>query len=566
MNIIFQTRIKTQLLGSFFLIALLLLGMGGIMWHIISDLTTQFRHTTRIQTQLSRAQTIVWLDEVLTHSIKSYLFSHDPAWQQRYETYGAQLDTVIAEAAAQATSDTSKALFERQGEANARLVELETQAFNLGKDGHYEDALAIIEGQEYTTWKQRYTQTINEFLTDSKTGVQVFQQHVDQILQRSASVAQYTLVGTLVIVVGISVLGVGISRWIGMSLHQITEAARRIAQGDLIMDVEIPYQNEIGQLAMTLRETVHRLQGVITTIKVAAENVSSGSQQMSNSAAQMSNGATAQAAATEEASASMEEMAANIRQNADNALQTEQIAVKAAEDARNSGQAVTEAVSAMKDIASKVLIIEDIARQTRMLSLNATIEAARAQEHGRGFAVVAAEVRALAERSQNAAQEISQIATSSVSTAERAGEMLRQLVPDIQKTAELVQEISAASQEQHTGTDQINRAIQQLDQVTQQNSATSEELAATAEELTSQAEQLRNIIAFFKTAETAEQAEPIILLSTPASSSISGRQRQKSRPSSLDASGGKGTPASRAFALDDSEKRGDDLDDEFERY
>jgi len=194
----------------------------------------------------------------------------------------------------------------------------------------------------------------------------------------------------------------------------------------------------------------------------------------------------------------MEQMSANIQQNADNASQPEQIAVKASKDAKESGAAVTSAVTAMNEIATKISIIEEIARQTNLLALNAAIEAARAGEHGKGFAVVAAEVRKLAERSQTAAGEISELSSTSVDVAEKAGQMLNQLVPDIQKTAELVQEISAASNEQNAGVEQINSAIQQLDQVVQQNASATEEMASTAEELSSQAQQLQDTIDFFK--------------------------------------------------------------------
>ena len=191
-------------------------------------------------------------------------------------------------------------------------------------------------------------------------------------------------------------------------------------------------------------------------------------------------------------------MASNIKQNADNAQQTEKIALKAAQDAREGGKAVAETVGAMKEIAAKITIVEEIARQTNLLALNAAIEAARAGEHGKGFAVVASEVRKLAERSQTAAAEISKLSTSSVDVAEKAGEMLGRIVPDIQKTAELVQEINAASNEQNTGAEQINKAIQQLDQVIQQNASATEETASTSEELSSQSEQLLEAIGFFK--------------------------------------------------------------------
>ncbi|MEF0865208.1 methyl-accepting chemotaxis protein, partial [Rhizobium sp. BR 318] len=200
----------------------------------------------------------------------------------------------------------------------------------------------------------------------------------------------------------------------------------------------------------------------------------------------------------EEASASMEQMAANIKQNADNAAQTEKIARQSAKDAEASGDAVTRAVSAMRTIAEKIGIVQEIARQTDLLALNAAVEAARAGEHGKGFAVVASEVRKLAERSQSAAAEISSMSSDTVKAAAEAGDMLGRLVPDIRKTAELVSEISAACREQDIGAAQINEAIQQLDKVTQQNAGASEEMSATSEELAAQAEELQASIAFFK--------------------------------------------------------------------
>jgi methyl-accepting chemotaxis protein len=229
---------------------------------------------------------------------------------------------------------------------------------------------------------------------------------------------------------------------------------------------------------------------------------------MSSTAQALSQGATEQAAAAEESTSSMEEMASSVQQNADNARQTDKIASKAAEDARSGGDAVVRTVGAMKQVAEKIGIIEEIARKTDLLALNAAVEAARAGEHGKGFAVVASEVRKLAERSQTAAAEISRLTVDGVQTAEGAGQLLAKLVPDIQKTAELVREIAAASAEQSTGANQVNKAIQQLDQVIQQNSAASEEMASTAEELSSQAEVLQSTIAFFKTGEAQRVRTP----------------------------------------------------------
>jgi methyl-accepting chemotaxis protein len=285
----------------------------------------------------------------------------------------------------------------------------------------------------------------------------------------------------------------------------ITENAKKVAQGNLM--VELKKRSDNDDLMESLAAMVAKLKEVVMEVQAAADSVSSGGQEMSATAQQMSQGATEQAASAEEVSSSMEQMASSIRQNTDNAMQTEKIAIKSAADAKEGGKAVNETVAAMKEIATKISIIEEIARQTNLLALNAAIEAARAGEHGKGFAVVASEVRKLAERSQSAAGEISKLSTSSVAIAEQAGDMLNRMLPDIQKTAELVQEISASSKEQDTGAEQINKAIQQLDQVIQQNASAAEEMASTTEELSGQAEQLKVTIAFFSL-DSAQKALP----------------------------------------------------------
>jgi methyl-accepting chemotaxis protein len=292
--------------------------------------------------------------------------------------------------------------------------------------------------------------------------------------------------------------GLLISAGITKPLKEGVEAANRLAEGDLTVHLEAKSKDETGMLIEAMSEMADKLRDVVLNIKTAADNVAAGSLQMSSTSGQLSQGATEQAASAEEVSSSMEQMTSNIRQNSENAQQTDKIAVRVSEDAQEGGSAVVETVKAMKNIAEKINIIEEIARQTNMLALNAAIEAARAGEHGKGFAVVAAEVRKLAERSQYAAAEISQLSISSTKIAEKAGNLLEKIVPEIRKTAELVQEITVASNEQNQGADQINKAIQQLDQVIQQNAGASEEMSATAEELSSQASQMQDVIAFFK--------------------------------------------------------------------
>jgi methyl-accepting chemotaxis protein len=286
------------------------------------------------------------------------------------------------------------------------------------------------------------------------------------------------------------------------AMDEITHLAQEMSQGNLTVSVEKRSQED--RLMEALQKMVTELSGIVQEVQSAADQVASGSEEMSSSSQSLSEGASEQASNLEEVSSNMEQMSSNIQQNADNAAETEKIAQQASQDAQDGGKQVQDTVKAMKDIAEKIGIIEEIARQTNLLALNAAIEAARAGDAGKGFAVVAAEVRKLAERSGQAAKEINDLSSSSVDVAEKAGQMLDKMVPDIQKTAELVQEISSACKEQTSGAEQINKAIQQLDQVVQQNSSASEELSSSAEELSGQAQQLQETMSYFTVEQVSE--------------------------------------------------------------
>ncbi|KQQ56986.1 chemotaxis protein [Pseudomonas sp. Leaf127] len=298
-------------------------------------------------------------------------------------------------------------------------------------------------------------------------------------------------------------IGVIVTRSITKPLNGAVEAANRMAAGDLSKDLEVTSKDETGQLLGAMQNMAVRLRSILGDVRSAADALSSASEQVSSTSQSLSQAANEQAASVEQTSASVEQMSASISQNTESAKITDGIAGKAANDAVQGGGAVSDTVLAMKQIADKISIIDDIAYQTNLLALNAAIEAARAGDHGKGFAVVAAEVRKLAERSQIAAQEIGQVASSSVQLAEQAGRLLNEIVPNIQRTSDLVQEITAASQEQSGAAGQINIAMGQMNQITQQNASASEELAATAEEMNAQAGQLQELIGFFRFDENA---------------------------------------------------------------
>jgi len=522
---------------TFGIILLLLAVLVGVSLTRLSTLNTAITDLiSGPAARLDRAQRIQVVFGTLARNERSMTMTNDPAQLKEFDDKAtrslAEFEQLIDEGESNALPETRQTWQEMRAALDS-FKPMDTRVRDLARANQNDEAARLALGPARAVL-DRVNKQADALVDRARDDMKQVDTDTDALY---ASARYMLLTVAAIAILGALAGGVWISLIVSRGLARVSTVINAVAIGDLDQDVEVTSNDEIKDLVDTVNKMtanlrvsagladkiadgdltvthkplseedklghalvrmIERLRGVVGDATVAANNVASGSQELSSTSEQVSQGATEQAAAAEQASASMEEMSANIKQNAENAAQTEKIARQSAQDAEASGIAVDRAVGAMRTIAEKIGIVQEIARQTDLLALNAAVEAARAGEHGRGFAVVASEVRKLAERSQGAAAEISAVSSNTVDAATEAGEMLSRLVPDIRRTAELISEISAACREQDIGAGQINQAIQQLDQVTQQNAGASEEISATSEELAAQAEELQASMAYFK--------------------------------------------------------------------
>lgn len=489
-------KISQKLVLSFFIVI-------AIFVLVSAYLLVQQKKLARLQDEGAiRAHALVYAKESSAMGYKLYQVAADAIINRNL----GETETTWNEAKKDAYSDFSLL---------SEYVDTDVERINLEKGKEHVDEfikvfekemLPLLEGNAAIEDIRIIDGKLDQLINELEAPLAEMVESIDKENEEADNVFDDTINTNFTISIVLNILAIIIAivftvilvNLVAKPLLQGVDFAKEIAKGNLTTKLHIDQKDEVGILASALQEMVQKLQDIIGNVVASAENISSASQQMSSTAQQLSQGANEQASSAEEVSSSMEEMVSNIQQNTDNAQQTRIISKEAATGIETVSVAAKESLQSIKQISDKISIVNDIAFQTNILALNAAVEAARAGEHGKGFAVVAAEVRKLAERSKVAADEIVKLSKHSVKVTEDAGTLMVKIIPEVEKTSHLVQEIASASMEQNSGAEQVNNAIQQLNHVTQQNAAASEELSTSAEELASQAEQLKDLVTYFR--------------------------------------------------------------------